>query len=188
MARNPGMSSAVRLGAIGALALAGAAHAQGGPERVDAGTGDVGPLSESLRVLPLDLRVSDGFENVYRVTGPDGQERFMRREGALTAVFPRSDYVMTEFGPYAVIPAGTWFMIGEPLGAPNGSPGYGAVGVTPSALALLQRIDRRVGTRPGGGARVPGVGPSALAPTPWRSERARAEAVTRLLVSAAESE
>ncbi|MEZ6242313.1 MAG: hypothetical protein R3B57_04650 [Phycisphaerales bacterium] len=180
------------LGVVIALGLSGVARAQTGPERVDAGTSDVGPLSESLRMLPVDLRVSDDFENVYRVTDANGDERFIRRQGALVAVFPRSEYIPTGFGPMAAIPAGTWFRIGEPLDVTGG-------GGSHSAIASRQRIDRRVGQRPASvvDARSPrststssrkDAARSGEAPTPWRSERARGVAISRLLASAASSD
>lgn len=78
---------------------------------VDPGVADTGPLSVSERLMPADLRVPTAFERVYRLTGKqDG--RFARVSGAITAVFPRSQYVRTEYGDVPEIPTGTIFYIG----------------------------------------------------------------------------
>ncbi|MBL0928301.1 MAG: hypothetical protein IBJ11_11730 [Phycisphaerales bacterium] len=82
------------------------------PVRVEQTVADRDPLHTSLRQLPTDLRQDEGFEHLYRVPGADN--RFMRRSGAITAVFPRSQYVATRQGPLPVIPAGTVFYFGLP--------------------------------------------------------------------------
>jgi hypothetical protein len=122
------------------LALAAAmcghdAHAQlakrAALQSVDPDFGDVGPLRVSTRVLPVDMRSPSGFDRVYRVPGSaggvpgmdGGEERFARISGGLAAVFPRSDYITTKKGQYALIPPGTVFYIG---GVPTPSAIVGA--------------------------------------------------------------
>ena len=78
--------------------------------RLDAGRQDTGPLATSNRFLPTDLRAPTGFEYVYR--DPSSESTLMRISGGLAATFPRSQYNVSEFGPTAVIPAGTVFRIG----------------------------------------------------------------------------
>lgn len=102
-------------------ALAGGARAQDASmpsatrtslEMLEQGVEDVGPLATSQRVPPADLRVASDFEHVYRVPGNDSM--LMRRDGALTAVFPRSEYLLTKDGSFAALPAGLTWVIGEP--------------------------------------------------------------------------
>lgn len=80
---------------------------------VEAGAGDVSPLYETLRVMPLDMRAPDNWERVYRMDSAFGPV-YARRSGALTAVFPQADYALTRSGMVATIPADTTFVIGEP--------------------------------------------------------------------------
>lgn len=81
-------------------------------EHLDEGVADRGPSSLSLRRLDIDLRQDSSFEHVYAVPGrPD---LFMRRQGAVSAVFPESRYLASAQGDIAVIPAGTIFYIGLP--------------------------------------------------------------------------
>jgi hypothetical protein len=91
------------------------AHAQSAKlNPVDQGFADVGPLSASSRVVPLDLRVPSGFDRVYRLgSSRPGGERFARMSGGVTAVFPRSQYVPTADGYASTTPAGTVFYIGR---------------------------------------------------------------------------
>jgi hypothetical protein len=79
---------------------------------LDEGVEDRGPLSTSLREMHVDLRQPVGFENVYRVGEQD--ELLMRISGGLHAVFPRSVYAETVFGPLPLTPPGTLFFVGEP--------------------------------------------------------------------------
>jgi len=81
-------------------------------EPVDPGLSDVGPLALSQRILRADLRVPTAFERVYRVKLPDGSSVFARIDNGVTAVFPRSDYVSTSQGVFAVVPPGTVYSIG----------------------------------------------------------------------------
>lgn len=84
-----------------------------GPRRVmDPAVEDLGPLSESLRLLDTGLGLPGSFENVQAVPGYD--DLYMRVAGGLYAVFPRSLYVSTRFGEAPIIPNDTVFYIGPP--------------------------------------------------------------------------
>lgn len=89
--------------------------------RVEQGVSDVEPIAHSLLVQPVDLRSSVDFEILFEGTWNDPiigvRDVFARRQGALTAVFPRSSYVRTESGLVPKIPAGTIFYIGDPVPA-----------------------------------------------------------------------
>ena len=91
--------------------------------RVEQGVSDVEPIAHSLMVQPVDLRSSVDFEILFQGTWYDPivgtRDVFARRQGALTAVFPRSSYVRTESGVIPEIPAGTIFYIGDPVQAVN---------------------------------------------------------------------
>lgn len=102
---------------------AGAASAQlipsaGVPplKRVEAGTSDINPLATSNRVLPTDLRVPTGFESLYSFQQRDAfgnlQTYYVRSDGGLTAIFPRSQYSEGRNGPTPEVPAGTVWVIG----------------------------------------------------------------------------
>lgn len=95
-----------------APASAGALHPR--LEPVEQGVGDRGGFQRSLRVLPLDLRLPSGFQQVYRVPGQ--ADMMMRGNGALFAVFPRSVYRRTPLGTLPVAPPDTHFSIGVPGG------------------------------------------------------------------------
>lgn len=128
--------------AAGAAWLSGVAAAQqpgtiarSNPLRpVEPAVGDVGPLRISLRELRTDLRAPSAFDTVYRLPGPTaGHEPagdlLFRRDGALTAAFPRSVYSTTKGGTRAIVPPGTIYYIGEgsgplrPAEAPAAPPG-----------------------------------------------------------------
>ncbi|MEM7227353.1 MAG: hypothetical protein AAF432_00915 [Planctomycetota bacterium] len=79
---------------------------------IEQGIGDVGPGATSLRLLETGLQLPSGFSDVYE-SPIDGQ--FMRVDGALHAVFPRSRYVETGRGQLiATVPDGTVYYIGRP--------------------------------------------------------------------------
>ena len=82
---------------------------------VEATIGDTNPLALSQRILRADLRVPTGFERVYRISVPGGEPRFARIDSGITAIFPQSTYIPSEFGPRASIPPGTVFSIGGDL-------------------------------------------------------------------------
>jgi len=171
-------------------------------DAVDAGTADVGPLSESLIVVPIDMRVSDGFERIYRLNGVEGwEDQFARRDGAITAVFPRSVYLPQSLGGGVAIPAGTVFYIGDPpewlreryaFGEPavaSGGPMFASaridtgidVGAIDTRAPVTTLADRTsVAVRPDETAERP--------PTPWRSNRRRADRVSSLLALASAGE
>ena len=79
---------------------------------VEANVGDLGPLSRSLRTLSVDLRQPANFDRVYRA--PGREERLMRINGGLYAVFDRSLYAPSKSGLIPLIPGGTVFYIGRP--------------------------------------------------------------------------
>jgi hypothetical protein len=82
------------------------------PRPIDQGVGDAGPLSTSLRETHPGLRQPTGFDNVYHVPGRD--DLFMRMDGGMVAVFPRSTYVRKSGRNSATVPPGTVFYIGIP--------------------------------------------------------------------------
>ncbi|MBL8761093.1 MAG: hypothetical protein JNL50_07300 [Phycisphaerae bacterium] len=85
-------------------------------EPVEQGGQDANPLAAPARMQPLDLRLPLGFDRVYRVVEPGRSplnQRYARSSGALTAVFPRSQYTPTRDGVVPEIPAGTVFYIGD---------------------------------------------------------------------------
>lgn len=97
--------------------------------RVDQGFADIGPSSSSLRRPESDLRQPTGFDTVYRFDRVDAfgnrSQSFVRVDGGLYAVFPRSVYGVTAGGQVvADIPPGTVFHIGAPpeLRAPPPAP------------------------------------------------------------------
>lgn len=80
---------------------------------VDPGYADTGGLVDSFRIPMTDLRESDGWDKVFEMDSAFGPI-YARRNGALTAVFPHSDYVDSGNGSVPVVPPGTVFVIGEP--------------------------------------------------------------------------
>ncbi|MFM9959053.1 MAG: hypothetical protein ACKVZJ_13390 [Phycisphaerales bacterium] len=96
-----------------------------GLTKIDQGITDAGLLNRSLRMVPIDLRVDDAFQNVYEVSGnPMGlpgtgggmgrSKHYMRSAGGLYATFPQSDYINTSRGTQPVTPAGVIYWIGQP--------------------------------------------------------------------------
>ncbi len=81
-------------------------------ERLDETRQDTGPLRTSLLQQSIDLRQPSGFDQVYRLPNANGTERLARINGGLAAVFPRSTYVTTGRGEFALVPPGTVFYIG----------------------------------------------------------------------------
>ena len=101
-----------RSAVVALLMLVQAASGQQELKAVEEKVGDLGPLSRSLRVLGADLRQPANFDRVYRISGTD--DRFIRINGGLYAVFERSLYVPSEDGLVPLIPGGTVFYIGRP--------------------------------------------------------------------------
>lgn len=118
-------------------AAAGTLHA---PLRaVDPGREDIGGISTSFRMEPLDLRLPTAFGRVYEVPG-DEDDLLMRGNGALFAIFPRSTYRFDGNGPRPSVPAGTVFRIGMP--------GPSALDLKPPATPAQGAVDTRVLARP----------------------------------------
>ena len=118
--------------AIVAVPLCAAQDAAGSAwdemRRVEPGRSDLGRLAVESRIEPVEMRLTEGFETLWRGVGIDGQTWFARRDGGVTAVFDRSDYAQTDFGQMPLIPAGTTFVIGEPDSILASRLGIGPVG------------------------------------------------------------
>lgn len=84
-----------------------------GSQSLDQGFEDVSPLGQSLILQPIDMRTDFDFDRVYNFG--DGSGRYIRRHGALNAVFPQSDYVRQRGQSRAIVPAGTVYYIGDPV-------------------------------------------------------------------------
>lgn len=107
--------AAALVSVIGATGLSSAPRREPPLEPVQQGTIDANPLAAPASVQPLDLRLPLGFDRVYRVVEPGRSmlnQRYARSSGAITAVFPRSQYTPTRDGVVPEIPAGTIFYIG----------------------------------------------------------------------------
>jgi hypothetical protein len=101
---------------------------------VDPTVGDRHSLSESLRVMPVDLS-PHGFDRVYAVPGRD--DLLMRTNGALYAVFSQSIYGRDpkKGTTRVLIPASTVFYIGKPDFSSIRSVGVRDVDLSPAAAA-----------------------------------------------------
>ena len=162
------------------LAFSGAVGAAGDeqPRLVDQTIGDVDPLGTSLRVVDfeVDLRQDIDFRYVYTVPGQPG--RLMRRQGGLVAIFDRSEYLPTWFGPLAVVPANTVFHIGgppEPARAEIFAPGRldpRVQGLVPATAAAL-RADEATAVRPAISGDRGDFHRADLADEPYRRQRLR---------------
>lgn len=174
---------------------------------IDAGVADVGPLAQSLRITPIDLRKPTRFDAVYPAQG----DQLMRIDGGLRAVFPRSVYRASPRGAVAMIPPGTVFYIGDPPATPAvvepiaSRAGLTARHATVSTLINARlhtaadpgRVNRRVETTQGRLTRPTGHSPSwthtvlhdpAIADQPatlWNDDRFRAQRLDALLTRAA---
>jgi hypothetical protein len=130
--------------------------------------------------MPVDLRIPTGFEGVYQFErpGPLGQPEtmYMRANGSLTAVFPRSVYVTAPNGLVPEIPAGTVFVIGSPLGDPW------AFGAKRGRAASPFAIDQRITDSQAGPPR-PAAAPHAVEDPAsiWASERTRQRRLAELM-------
>ena len=101
---------------------------------VDPGVADRGALTESLREMPITLRVPGAFENVYPVPGRPGL--FFRAQGALYMVFDEATYRFYKGTNYVTIPPGAMFYVGRPDWRTIPSPwfrGADAAGADPQA-------------------------------------------------------
>lgn len=124
--------------------------------RIDQTFEDVGPLRTSMRALAPDLREDVDFRHVYRVS-PDSPSPyagwFVRRAGAITAVFPRSQYDEDKNGVRPVTPANVQYYLGTPPdlipGATDAAPARRRPGVAeplppdraPVPTAMSNRVD-----------------------------------------------
>ncbi|HZW07248.1 MAG TPA: hypothetical protein VFF65_08995 [Phycisphaerales bacterium] len=110
--------------------------------RVEQGRGDAGGLGTSLAKGPATVGTPGDFSGVYQI--PEDADSpyagwYARVQGAVIAVFPRGDYVSTEGGMAARIPANTRYFIGSvPLNTP---------GVAKRRPTTVDRIDDRVDAR-----------------------------------------
>lgn len=118
-------------------------------EMIDAGVEDRGGIEKSFRVMPLDLRLPTGFTGVFRV--PGSADRMMRGNGALFAVFPRSQYRRFGNTLLPIPPADVHYSIGMPGGFsyPGGSlRPFGSsdaeVRADESPVSGARRVDGRV--------------------------------------------
>jgi len=114
---------------------------------VDAGRADVGPTSVSFRQIQTDFRRPLDFEQVFELASG----RFARKSGAVTAVFPRSSYVLRGDGSVgAAVPADTRFVIGraiEPVAPSRAAPSANIAPLavsTGATTAADRRADHRV--------------------------------------------
>jgi hypothetical protein len=152
-----------------------------GLRRIDEGGADRGPLSDSQRVAPVDLRVPTGFQGVYQFDRPTPfgkpEAMFARTSGGLTAVFPRSVYVESRGGLVPEIPAGTVFMIGKPVTAASQAPARPPLAVDLSVSGQGEPVR----LRPAVVRDAPRTEPLTI----WTSERLRQQRLGRLLESVA---
>jgi hypothetical protein len=79
---------------------------------VESGIADRGALSQSLRQMPITLRMPGAFENVFPVPGRPGL--FFRAQGGLYVVFDEATYRFYRGTNYATIPPGAVFYVGRP--------------------------------------------------------------------------
>lgn len=115
-------------------------------EPVDPGLTDLGGLAQQTRLLSTVMHADHSCNLLYRAMSPSGPPLFARRDGGITAVFPRSEYAQTPWGEVALIPADTKFIIGEPSGHEASRLGLGAppTQADPShGLRLDTRLDAR---------------------------------------------
>lgn len=102
---------------LGAPAIARAADEPTAPappptlRPIEQGVADRDPLSTSLRIIQPGLDEPSGFDQVFEVPGHPGL--LMRRDGALSAVFTRSEYTKTKRNIVVLVPAGTVYYIGD---------------------------------------------------------------------------
>lgn len=162
---SPGLAQSVPASPTNTEATRAVRNATGngsGYRALDPGFEDVGPLGQSLQLQRIDIRQDQNFARVYGVN--DGTGRYVRRDGAINAVFPQSDYATFNQRSGAVtvplVPAGTIFYIGdpatvdaaqnpriEPTGADAGQNVSGHPLAQRSGAARLTRLSNRVASR-----------------------------------------
>ncbi|MGE3109661.1 MAG: hypothetical protein AB7G11_08255 [Phycisphaerales bacterium] len=166
-------------------------------KRVQQGVADVGPLGVSPRVLQQDLRVPTGFRDVFEIDPSNGADpssrRFVRRNGAIFALFPRSIYRYTDRGIAVPVPPGTIFYIGglpshlsgEPVASAAAQPrwpttlvraggrAHSAAGALQSDPAPARRAQPARPDRPHdpsrAGTEAPSSSPASASPRLWES-------------------
>ena len=140
----PGRVTRSIIAACATLMVALPAFAQSELKPVDQGFEDQGPLAASRRLAPTDLRAPSAFDRVFRVTnGGRDTGSFARVQGALVAVFPRSQYNLTSKGLSIPTPAGTVFHIGAPRDPGPGTGPKSPIGSAPRP-SIGDRLDTRV--------------------------------------------
>lgn len=153
MHRTPRPTQLVCIATLIVVGSGALAPGQPGLTPVEQQFDDVSPLSNSLRLQPLDLRRPLEFDRVYRIDPtPDlfgGSRKFARIDNGIVAVFDRSEYSPVTRGVLSAdIPAGTVFYIGSPESVLTST--YHARG--PSILAVdrsaLEQNLRAPGPRP----------------------------------------
>jgi hypothetical protein len=87
---------------------------------IDQGLADRNQLGTSLRSLPQSIDAGRSFGRLY--VDPRRPDRFLRRQGGLSAVFPKSVYVGEGSDGIPIVPPGTVFEIGWNDPAPAASP------------------------------------------------------------------
>lgn len=96
---------------------------------LDSTHSDMNPVGVSLMQMQPELEKPTAWMRAYRVPAgrsgipmldASGEERVARMNGAITAVFPRSQYVQTKKGVFPEVSAGTIFVIGglKPIAPP----------------------------------------------------------------------
>lgn len=158
-------------------------------EEVQQGVEDVGPLGQSLETPMLDLRVPTGFERVYLT--PDGSGNLMRINGAMHAVFPRSEYIATQWGAMPVVPPGTVFHLGAPREWTIDANGVATDRTTAPAGASSLRVSNRIDARVGGAEAPPAERRAVVRsapPTVMTDEAYRQARMASILEAALESE
>lgn len=79
---------------------------------IDEGIADRGSGAVSFRRIEVDQRQDTNFDHIY--TAPGRPDLLMRRDGAITAIFPQSIYAVSKGGMIPMIPAGTIYFLGTP--------------------------------------------------------------------------
>lgn len=129
-------------------------------EPVTAGVDDISPLLRSMRGQHGTLQRSGNFDRVYRVLDSggllsaggfrEGEELYARVSNGVVAVFPRSRYLKSPQGTYAMIPPGTYWYLGateivNPWDKEDDSKNAQGGMIVPEREALSMVVDRRVG-------------------------------------------
>lgn len=135
---------------------------------VEAGFADRGAVSESLRQMPITLRMPSAFENVFPVPGRPGL--FFRAQGGIYIVFDEATYIFYKGTRYATIPPGSVFYVGRPDWSKIPMPWFRGTDAPPQ--------DPQGDSRPGTSANAPvqamvdhEVDPPGESPSRLRSDR-----------------